>query len=288
MLKTGEDSKEYIGITRDLKRNGLSLGISLLVHAILIISIFFIFPSEEFRIFENVTDVIIVPPEKLFIPERMEPASGPESKVPLTSVPDKTPGLEESEESSQELMTSPEIKAEFRLEIPSKSQPESKFDDRPHFSLKLPSPDMVTGKNYRNIPKDLDLLKYLYPDQRGIIRRTGKAGGTSGLLRSVWDSSSDSRGFNITPWAEYVVARIQKNWFISPDREIGKNAVFRVLLIVEKNGELQSFELLETSGDELLDKAALNALDSSSPFPKLPDEFLEKTLTIELSFKYYD
>lgn len=116
----------------------------------------------------------------------------------------------------------------------------------------------------------------------------GSAG--SGIVTDI-DTKAyfNSRGFDITSWAQKVAARIFENWFIPAELMPGMEADGEVGIAVsiKKSGELIAQKIQRSSDMQLLDQAALNALIISSPFPSLPHAYSNDTLDAYFLFNYH-
>jgi TonB family protein len=137
---------------------------------------------------------------------------------------------------------------------------------------------------------ELNLLSYLQSDPaqaqplRGDPSRTIRAG-ISPRSQSVAGNVVE---YNITPWADSAVARIQRNWLIPPSQGKEEKKAVEISVVVAKSGELLSSEIRNSSGIQRLDMAALNAIKMSSPLPALPDDFPLDCLEADLLFQYYE
>jgi TonB family protein len=115
---------------------------------------------------------------------------------------------------------------------------------------------------------------------------TTKGGrGTGGQRASI---SIPLKGFNLTPWAQKVLELIQKNWNLSWMGSLPDKAVVRIIVVVQKTGEVSSVELVEGTALDDLDQAALNAVRTSLPFPALPADFPGDFLEASIEFSYHD
>ena len=83
----------------------------------------------------------------------------------------------------------------------------------------------------------------------------------------------ESKGYDITPWAQKVVARINENWFVLPGFKIEENSVVGIGVIFDKYGEVISAKIKRPSDVQPLDQSALNAIKMSAPYPHLPEQF---------------
>lgn len=57
---------------------------------------------------------------------------------------------------------------------------------------------------------------------------------------------------------------------------------------IQRGGSVESVAVERSSGNRLFDYAAETAVESSAPFPGLPDDFYEDTLTVHVEFKTTD
>jgi protein TonB len=81
--------------------------------------------------------------------------------------------------------------------------------------------------------------------------------------------------------------KIKANW-IYP-REAGDRGLQGELLLefhIAKDGRLAFLELRNSSGAEILDRFAMNAVRLAQPFPPVPDDIAKQALSINGLFKY--
>ena len=300
----------------ELKRKGLCFLCSVVIHAIFItLCLIFIIPIRVFVYEKKIADVIIVPPEKLFIPEidkypsgvsdfrESFPGTGPEERSQFPQEKGKIQvdieqGVTEIEENlegrTDKIAPHPGLTSGFSLDIPSRSKSKSDLlsDDKLFLPLSSDKKENILkeiSKSYEK--KDLDFLKYMYSDYSNITssKRTPSSR-SSGRRTSIRRGSTSFKvkDYDISPWAKIVVDRIQKNWVLSPLQKTSTKGEVEIFVIIEKSGELSSVEIIESSEIQLLDQTALNALNMSSPFPKLPDDFPNKSLEAYFVFSYDD
>jgi len=115
---------------------------------------------------------------------------------------------------------------------------------------------------------------------------TGTGAGGSGRQRV--GMSIPLKGYDLLPWATAVVDRIQLNWVLPSVLEVPEAAKISMIVVIKKTGELDSIEILEGTSLEALDRAALEALRASLPFPALPADFPGDLLEISFEFVYND
>lgn len=71
-----------------------------------------------------------------------------------------------------------------------------------------------------------------------------------------------------------------------PARRAGRQGTAVVKFTIERTGRLRHSDLLRSSGQPLLDRAALATVESVGTFPPLPDELDEDRLTCELPIEF--
>jgi protein TonB len=96
----------------------------------------------------------------------------------------------------------------------------------------------------------------------------------------------DTRGFDLGPWANQVIAIVKRNWLIPVAAEMGMKGVVGVAFEVQRSGEITNVRLVSSSKIPSFDQAAMNALKSSSPFPPLPVDFPRPLLPGVFRFYY--
>jgi len=94
--------------------------------------------------------------------------------------------------------------------------------------------------------------------------------------------------YDLSPWAEQVVNKILASWIIPYPKEMGIKGVVGISAIINKDGEITSARVVNSSLIVLLDEAALNALKDGSPFPSLPEDFPDKSIEAYFEFHYGD
>jgi TonB family protein len=96
------------------------------------------------------------------------------------------------------------------------------------------------------------------------------------------------KGYDLLPWASVVVERLQLHWALPAVTALPKTARISFVVVIKKNGELNSIEILEGTTVEVLDRAALEAIQAVLPFPALPEDFPGDLLEMTLEFVYND
>ena len=101
---------------------------------------------------------------------------------------------------------------------------------------------------------------------------------------------SDTQGVDLTFYARSVAAPIRRSWYQlmpeeakPPSSKQGKAAVE---FSVSRDGTASDVKLAQPSGDDAMDKAALDAVRQSSPFPELPHEYKGQSISLRVHFYY--
>ena len=97
----------------------------------------------------------------------------------------------------------------------------------------------------------------------------------------------DAQDSSYAAYLQKVRNKIRANW--SYPREAGERRIEGDLLVefqIAKNGHLEYVTLKRTSGKDILDFYAINAVKFAAPFPPLPDAVAKESLTITGAFRY--
>jgi TonB family protein len=286
-----------------LLKHVLSLFASLAIHAVLLYFMAVHFVSVKIIDFkEQVTDIIIAPRPRLEAPN----IEGPLPELPqresdlLEFLPTRRPGpllaeeapesttaAEEAPGSSPAIPLDPKFSSGFRLD----KQPEGQAgisSDR--LRLTVPERKPGTSEGLAGIisgRKAGDLRKYVYTNPSGGpgvsigIAAGRRLRGTPSRSRAVPPSVLK---IDLSPWARTVVELIQKNWAVPAVQPSVSEASVEIALVILKNGALRHLEVVSPSDDDEFDLAAREAIEMSSPLPRLPDNFPADSLEISLVF----
>ena len=80
-----------------------------------------------------------------------------------------------------------------------------------------------------------------------------------------------------------MITRIQANWQQIPVR--GRATVV-IRFTISRDGGIRGAEVETSSGQSLLDRAALRAVVLAEPFPRLPDSYPRDQVGVHLLFTY--
>lgn len=86
---------------------------------------------------------------------------------------------------------------------------------------------------------------------------------------------------DFSAYMENVRHSLQKNWVYPDFLEEGH---VRVLFKIDREGNVISGDILESSGNPVYDESAVNAIHKSEPFGKFPENTTRQTITINYSF----
>jgi len=97
--------------------------------------------------------------------------------------------------------------------------------------------------------------------------------------------SFDSKGVDFGWWLRRFVAQVKGNWFIPQAAMVLKGRVV-ITLNIHRNGTISDVTVIQSSGIQSLDNAAVNALKSSNPTVALPPEYPEDKVLFTVTFLY--
>jgi len=114
--------------------------------------------------------------------------------------------------------------------------------------------------------------------------------GMFGLLVSAIPSYAQTDGLNlqtniVEAWKKKIsIQLVSKKEF--PPGATGQSGTAKVKFVIDRQGKLISRELVETTGSELLDAAALRMIERAEPFPEPPAEVRDDrfTFTVPITF----
>jgi TonB family protein len=108
-------------------------------------------------------------------------------------------------------------------------------------------------------------------------------------LRPI-DVLSDTMGIDFGPYLAGVLQNVQKNWYriipASARAPLMKKGEVSIEFAILKNGQTAGLQIVGTSGDVALDRAAYGGITASKPFPPLPTEFGGQYLALRFHFFY--
>ncbi len=91
---------------------------------------------------------------------------------------------------------------------------------------------------------------------------------------------------DLAPWAERVLKKIEGNWIIDPALSRDLKTTISISVTITKSGDITGVEVIKSSGEEMLDLAAVDAVKMSIPLPSLPILYPSKFIVITIEFEY--
>lgn len=86
-------------------------------------------------------------------------------------------------------------------------------------------------------------------------------------------------------WRKKIVIQLVSKREIPP-RAIGQTGTAKIKFVINRQGKLTSTELVESTGSELLDAAAMRIVARAEPFPEPPAEVSDDQLTFTVPFVF--
>jgi TonB family protein len=101
---------------------------------------------------------------------------------------------------------------------------------------------------------------------------------------------TDTKGFDFGPYVQRVIHDVKQNWYLLiPDvarPPVSKNGRVAIEFAIVKNGHVPAMQLVLSSLDVALDRAAWASITKSQPFPPLPAEFHGEYLALRFNYYY--
>jgi len=117
--------------------------------------------------------------------------------------------------------------------------------------------------------------------------RIGIGSGPGGGFGSEFSNQIGLSNFPYTYYLQMIHGKISSNWYtsqVSPG--ITGDFHTTVYFKIYRNGEISTPEIIESSGIRSLDLSARRAIQSSAPFPPLPNDYEGEYLGIHLIFEH--
>ena len=104
------------------------------------------------------------------------------------------------------------------------------------------------------------------------------------------DVLSDTMGVDFGPYLARVLHDVRENWYrIIPESArapLMKKGKVSIEFAILKDGQVAGLQIVGSSGDVALDRAAYGGITASKPFPPLPTEFGGQYLALRFHFYY--
>ncbi len=258
------------------------------------------FDIKEVKVEKKVIEIRPISKEKIVFPDIKRKKPSLENQSILTLAPVITsPGYKSGDEKSSQIPQRPrekKVPAKKGYVTTEKKSIKGKIPDiikesihtkerlkapfKPSHYLKPETIDEILRRfEKEKIDKDIKSVESM--DASGISTR-----GNDIVIDHEGKAYFESKGFDITPWAQKVVARINENWFVLPEFKIEENSVVGIVVTFDKDGEVVTAKITRSSNVHPLDQSALNAIKLSTPFPRLPEQFPGDQLKAFFLFNY--
>jgi TonB family protein len=256
-----------------LRRTTLLL--SLLLHLIIIYWIIrvevpiLIYPEKEKVI--RVVPVSFTPlPEISFLPRKKKIREKLSGKV-TGLIPGSRSGRD-SIPTTLEVNTRKAINRKYQVEEPKLTTPPPEVKEIPNLS--------IYSENIRDIIRNVNRSKI------GTGSKEKISGVGEGAANPVGESQVyfNLENYDLSPWAKRVLLRIHKNWMIPMATKARVKQPVEVAIIIEKNGNISSIKIKQSSNSDTFDQAAVNSIRLSSPLPDLPRDFPGVNLEVRFLF----
>ncbi len=209
--------------------------------------------------------------------EEPAPEEAPPPPAPEPAPPEERPGL-----------VRPTVEDRDRMPVPDARERRSDPVERPESGLRgadaawaesaplAPPPETETEPP----PPAVDTKSR--PARRSAAARTGSGAGGIGLGGAPGGARFD-QDFEYSFYQRQMIARIQANWQQIPVR--GQTRVV-IRFTIFRDGTISGAEVEDSSGQDLLDRAALRAVVLAEPFPRLPESYPRDRVGVHLLFTY--
>src|SRR5579863_3488454 len=134
--------------------------------------------------------------------------------------------------------------------------------------------------------------------RHGVARRAVMKRLTSFLLWCVLSTTpsfgkvnveivNDTQGVDFGAYVGHVWLDVQQNWYAAiPQSAQMRHGNLVIEFSIMKDGKVAGMKLVQSSGDEPLDRAAWAGIVASNPFPSLPTDFKGPYIALRLRFEY--
>jgi periplasmic protein TonB len=127
----------------------------------------------------------------------------------------------------------------------------------------------------------------IFPDNNSIARLNQPPGTTSPGIKEEEDVSLNTREFKYYSYFHHIKSQIEMAWNYPLEAQKNRwGGLLSVIFTVEKDGRVSRVVLISSSGREVLDDSAINAINFASPFNPIPESLAVNRLNITASFEY--
>lgn len=212
------------------------------------------------------------------------PAPPPAAPDPEPAPPEEPPPPEESPSEPPGLVR-PTVEDRDRMPVPEARERRSEPVKRPESGLRGADAAWADSDRLASpaepAPPAVD-TKSRPARRASAANRSGSGAGGIGLGGAPGGARFD-QDFEYSFYQRQMIARIQAHWQQIPVR--GQTQVV-IRFTIFRDGTISGAEVENSSGRELLDRAALRAVVLAEPFPRLPESYPRDRVGVHLLFTY--
>ena len=99
---------------------------------------------------------------------------------------------------------------------------------------------------------------------------------------------TDTMGVDFGPYLKPLLQDVNQQWLLlKPEAAGRKTGKVVIQFVIRKDGMVAGLQVVESSGNVMVDRPAYGSITASNPFPPLPSEFKGPNLGLRISY-YYD
>ncbi len=246
--------------TEDRTGKYFSLGLAVLVHALLAVILFYGVHWQT-----KMTDVVEV--ELVRATVSPAPTFHPAPKIQPSLEPKPV-----AEPPPAPLPKKPDIAIKEKVKEVPKPKPQ-------------PEPTPAVEPKPDTLPRKTSFLDQLKKEAEQLLRRKKTDAATADLAKEKAASEANARNKSMADYLSRIRGKIRGNIVLPPDVKGNPEAVFDVTQL--PSGEIVTARLRHSSGNAMLDEAIERAILKSNPLPK-PEKSDLFSRTLELSFRPLD
>ena len=97
-----------------------------------------------------------------------------------------------------------------------------------------------------------------------------------------------TQGVDFGSYLQNTVAMVKRNWYAKMPKEARAGAKGKVVAVfrIRRDGNIEKVSLVASSGNDLFDQAAVNAINAANPLAPLPAQFRGPYIELRFSFFY--
>ncbi len=217
-------------------------------------------------------------------PRSLEPSQPPTPKNPVvdrTASILKPSPLGDRTISKKNDITSPANR------LPSQSKPLQSTPQSQNSPKSPTRPTPPTSSMARKTPTNSGAASLLGGNyQRSIKQDTESSFFTSeaNVSKDAPYAKLDAQQDDLAPYFAEIRRKVKRNW---RPRSPGEERYTVLAFAIERSGKISQLKVVETSGDEQVDRDALEAIQKAAPFSNLPQSYPSERLEITFSFNIY-